>query len=92
MFNKGTGGFYEPVTEADRRAEQAMRSAIAREYAQDGVIGEEFGETRVQTLVQAHHEKPMAEWLVLLFESVKAFAGGAPQEDDMTAVVVKRKA
>jgi phosphoserine phosphatase len=59
--------------------------------AQNG-RGEEFGETRVQELVQAHHEKPMAEWLTLLFESVKAFAGGATQEDDMTAVVVKREA
>jgi phosphoserine phosphatase len=54
--------------------------------------GEEFGETRVQELVQAHHEKPMAQWLTLLFESVKAFAGGLPQEDDVTAVVVKREA
>jgi sigma-B regulation protein RsbU (phosphoserine phosphatase) len=59
--------------------------------AQNG-RGEEFGETRVQELVQAHHEKPMARWLALLFESVKAFAGGTTQEDDMTAVVVKREA
>ncbi len=59
--------------------------------AQNG-RGEEFGETRVQELVQAHHKKPMAEWLALLFESVKAFAGGTNQEDDMTAVVVKREA
>ena len=57
--------------------------------AQNG-HGEEFGEMRVQALVHAHHEKPMAEWLALLFESVKAFAAGTPQEDDMTAVVVKR--
>jgi serine phosphatase RsbU (regulator of sigma subunit) len=34
----------------------------------------------------------MAKWLALLFESVKAFAGGTTQEDDMTAVVVKREA
>jgi phosphoserine phosphatase RsbU/P len=60
-------------------------------YEAQNARGEEFGETRVETLVQAHHEKPMAEWLALLFESVKAFAGGTPQEDDMTAVVVKRE-
>jgi phosphoserine phosphatase len=59
--------------------------------AQNG-RGEEFGETRVEELIQAHHEKPMAKWLALLFESVKAFAGGTTQEDDMTAVVVKREA
>jgi phosphoserine phosphatase RsbU/P len=53
--------------------------------------GEAFGEDRVQALVQRHHEKPMADWLDILFESVAQFADGAPQEDDMTAVVVKRQ-
>jgi len=33
------------VTEADRGAEEAMRAAIGREYPQDGIIGEEYGQT-----------------------------------------------
>jgi histidinol phosphatase-like enzyme (inositol monophosphatase family) len=44
VTNKGDARFYDPVTEADSRAEEAMRGAIAREYPQDGIIGEEFGE------------------------------------------------
>ncbi len=54
--------------------------------------GEQFGETRVQDIVGAHRDKPMADLLGILQASVDAFARGAPQEDDMTAVLVKRMA
>jgi len=44
VSSKGDARFYDPVTEADSRAELAIRSAIAREYPEDGIVGEEFGE------------------------------------------------
>jgi len=53
--------------------------------------GEEFGQERVVALLRRHHRRPMAELARRLMEAVKAFAGGAPQEDDMTAVLVKRE-
>jgi myo-inositol-1(or 4)-monophosphatase len=37
---------FDPVTEADRGAERALRELIARERPADGVLGEEYGETR----------------------------------------------
>ena len=37
------GAVYDPVTEADRAAEKAMRAVLARERPDDGIIGEEFG-------------------------------------------------
>jgi histidinol phosphatase-like enzyme (inositol monophosphatase family) len=40
--NKSAAGF-DPVTEADRAAERAMRDILARERPLDGVDGEEFG-------------------------------------------------
>lgn len=40
--NKKAGG-YDPVTEADRTAEQAMREAIRERYPSHGILGEEFG-------------------------------------------------
>lgn len=43
--NKINGDF-DPVTEADRSAEAAMRELIAAERPGDGVLGEEFPETR----------------------------------------------
>jgi phosphoserine phosphatase RsbU/P len=60
-------------------------------YEYQGAGGEQFGEERVQEIVAANAEKPMAELLHILLRSVDAFAGGAPQEDDMTAVLVKRE-
>lgn len=52
---------------------------------------EQFGEERVRQLVAAHRgESPEALSRILL-EAVKAFARGAPQEDDMTIVLLKRE-
>jgi histidinol phosphatase-like enzyme (inositol monophosphatase family) len=36
---------FDPVTEADRGAERAIRDLIARERSDDAILGEEFGET-----------------------------------------------
>ena len=36
---------FDPVTEADRGAERALRELIARERPADGILGEESGET-----------------------------------------------
>ena len=44
--NKAAAGqSYDPVTEADRAAEKAMRGLIASERPQHGITGEEFGDT-----------------------------------------------
>jgi histidinol phosphatase-like enzyme (inositol monophosphatase family) len=40
--NKQAGGF-DPVTIADRAAEQAMRDLLAEHRPEDGILGEEFG-------------------------------------------------
>lgn len=39
------GGRFDPVTEADRAAERAMRAVLARERPHDGILGEEYGAT-----------------------------------------------
>lgn len=41
--NKKAGTDYDPVTEADRAAERAMRAAIREQYPAHGILGEEFG-------------------------------------------------
>lgn len=40
------GGSYDPVTEADRLVEQALRRYIETRFPADGIVGEEFGATR----------------------------------------------
>lgn len=42
--NKGVAGLFDPVTEADRAAEKAMRGLIAEAYPDHGLAGEEFGD------------------------------------------------
>jgi myo-inositol-1(or 4)-monophosphatase len=43
VTNKG-GREFDPVTEADRKAEEAIRALIKAERPSDGILGEEFGE------------------------------------------------
>jgi phosphoserine phosphatase len=60
------------------------------EYCNSG--GEEFGEARVQAVVAGHSGMSMAALAARLLAEVQAFAQGAPQEDDVTIVLVKREA
>ena len=41
--DKGGETFYNPVTEADRRAEMAIRTRVAARYPEHGLYGEEHG-------------------------------------------------
>ncbi|QLP97283.1 MAG: histidinol-phosphatase [Rhodoblastus sp.] len=41
--DKNVGGAFDPVTEADKAAEAAMRRLIAAQFPTHGVVGEEFG-------------------------------------------------
>jgi myo-inositol-1(or 4)-monophosphatase len=44
--DKSRGGVFDPVTEADRAAEAAMRRLISQTFPAHGVIGEEYGQDR----------------------------------------------
>ena len=61
-------------------------------FEQQNEHGEQFGERRVEDLVTAHRGGSMADVLAALLDSVRAFAGATPQEDDMTALLLKREA
>ncbi len=67
----GATGFraFDPVTEADRGAERAIRALIAERYPDHGVIGEEYGEDR-----------PDAEfvWVLDPVDGTRAFIAGLP--------------
>lgn len=41
--DKNVGGAFDPVTEADKAAEAAMRRLIGAQFPNHGVVGEEFG-------------------------------------------------
>lgn len=67
--DKGGARGFDPVTEADKQAEAAIRRLIAARYPDHGVIGEEYGEDR-----------PDAEyvWVLDPIDGTRAFIAGLP--------------
>lgn len=53
--------------------------------------GEMFGTKRLEETIRSSREKPASEIISTLYRAVIAFAGGTKQQDDLTAVVIKRK-
>jgi len=51
-----------------------------------------FGEDRFEAVLRVHHGRRMSELSGILLDAVQTFAQGAPQEDDITLVLVKREA
>ena len=60
-------------------------------YEYNNTAGEEFGEDRVAAVFRAHHSLPMAGLSDKLVAAVQEFGGSAPQEDDITLVLVCRE-
>jgi myo-inositol-1(or 4)-monophosphatase len=67
--DKSRGGAFDPVTAADRAAEQAMRALIRENFPGHGIVGEEFGA-----------EQPDAEyvWFLDPIDGTKSFISGMP--------------
>ena len=62
-------GIYDPVTKADRGAEEVMRELVARQFPTHGIIGEEFPD-----------KDPEAKlcWIFDPIDGTRAFIIGAP--------------
>ena len=52
--------------------------------------GDQLGMERICDLLRRHHALPAAELIQTIRAAVEEFAAGAPQIDDLTAVIVKR--
>lgn len=59
-------------------------------YEYHGPEGDQFGEDRVAEVVRRHHQGSSAELAGALLEAVERYADGAPQQDDVSVVIVKR--
>ena len=66
--NKKPGGF-DPVTAADRAAEDAMRALIRRDFPEHGIVGEEYGEERADAEYV---------WVLDPIDGTKSFISGMP--------------
>ena len=68
-----------PVTAADRAAEQAMRTILAAEMPDDGVIGEEFG---------VSEGKSGRSWVLDPIDGTTGFVAGRPLFGTLIALIV----
>ncbi|HXX07359.1 MAG TPA: histidinol-phosphatase [Pseudolabrys sp.] len=66
--NKKTGGF-DPVTAADRAAEQTMRALIRKQFPGHGILGEEYG---------SEHTDAEYVWVLDPIDGTKSFIAGMP--------------
>jgi myo-inositol-1(or 4)-monophosphatase len=67
--DKSRGGVFDPVTEADRGAEAAMRRLIAQTFPAHGVVGEEYGQDRADAEYV---------WVLDPIDGTKSFISGLP--------------
>ncbi len=68
VSNKLSGGF-DPVTEADREAERAIRALINAEFPDHGILGEEHG---IENASSSH------VWVIDPIDGTRAYISGLP--------------
>ena len=68
VVNKLADGF-DPVTEADRQAEKAIRALISEAYPDHGILGEEFGAERADA---------RNVWVIDPVDGTRSFISGIP--------------
>ena len=67
--NKAGESRFDPVTAADREAEQALRDAIEKRYPEHGIVGEEFG---------VRSGNSPYTWLIDPIDGTRGFVAGLP--------------
>ncbi|MBN9503169.1 MAG: hypothetical protein BGO01_17355 [Armatimonadetes bacterium 55-13] len=71
-----------PVTAADREAERLIRTAIAEEFPEDGILGEEEGESGPEG----------SRWVIDPIDGTKSFVSGVPLYATLLAYEVEGEA
>jgi len=75
--DKGSAAGFDPVTAADRAAENAMRALIRRTFPEHGIVGEEYGNERTEAEYV---------WVVDPIDGTKSFISGMPAWGSLIAL------
>ena len=75
--DKGSAAGFDPVTAADRAAENAMRSLIKQSFPAHGIVGEEYGNERVNAEYV---------WVLDPIDGTKSFITGMPAWGSLIAL------
>lgn len=76
VTDKGKG-YFDPVTAADKGAEEAIRAVIKAEQPQDGILGEEYGEEK---------GAGARRWVLDPVDGTRAFIAGQPMWGTLIAL------
>jgi len=82
VTDKGKDGFFDPVTEADRKAEESIRALLAKHAPEDSVLGEELGETKGMSGYR---------WVLDPIDGTGAFMAGQPLWGTLIALEKENK-
>lgn len=74
---------FDPVTEADRNVEKYLRSAIIREYPNDGILGEELPD---------HNLEADYLWVLDPIDGTRSFITGMPIWGTLVGLSYKKRA
>ncbi|HZC16908.1 MAG TPA: histidinol-phosphatase [Caulobacteraceae bacterium] len=69
LVDKGHDGWFDPVTEADKGGEAAIRKLVSERFPEHGFIGEEYGEERADAEFV---------WAIDPVDGTRAFIAGLP--------------
>jgi histidinol phosphatase-like enzyme (inositol monophosphatase family) len=69
LVDKGQDGLFDPVTEADKGGEAAIRKLVSDRFPEHGFIGEEYGEERADAEFV---------WVIDPVDGTRAFIAGLP--------------
>src|SRR3954469_25944585 len=76
--DKSKGGVFDPVTDADRDAERAMRALIEAEYPDHGISGEEL---------DARVGRGVHKWSLDPIDGTRSFIYGLPTGTTLIALL-----
>jgi myo-inositol-1(or 4)-monophosphatase len=79
VVNKAGSSGYDPVTAADRAAEEAIRKELARRFPEHGILGEEF---------ENHHSASPYTWIIDPIDGTRAFVMGYPMWGTLIALAI----
>ncbi|HXQ45642.1 MAG TPA: inositol monophosphatase family protein, partial [Caulobacteraceae bacterium] len=69
LEDKGADGLFDPVTQADKGGEAAIRKLVTQRHPDHGFIGEEYG---------AEREDAEFVWVIDPIDGTRAFIAGLP--------------
>ena len=80
VINKSRGRGYDPVTQADRRFEEFIRSKIKKKFPKHEIIGEEFGRKKT---------KSDFTWVIDPIDGTRSFVVGNPTWSNLVGLNYK---